>query len=124
MKDEIINIINFEKMTSLRSSMGAQSYIPSKNSLVKLIPLEYLKHGVKVLIEGKLFIAVLDGHIPIKEEIIAYVANDKPFTLSLNLLPQLKKNEVQTVESILKKLNIFRNSHLKKIIPQIIKEGH
>ncbi len=85
MKDDIINIINLENITRVRSSLNIENYLPGKKSIVKLIPIQYLEQGVKVLIDGKLFIAFIDSKIPIKEEIIAQVKSVSPFSLSLNL---------------------------------------
>jgi hypothetical protein len=122
MKNDIRNIINLEKLTRVRSSLSLNPIIPTKNSLVKLIPLEYLEHGVKVLINGKLFIAVIDEKIPIKEEVIAVVTSENPFSLSLNLFSQLKNNEKRLLDQICVKLKLQRKNSLKTIIPKIIKE--
>ncbi len=123
MKNDITNIINLENITRVRSSMSVNTNLPSKNSLVKLIPLEYLEQGVKVLIDGKLFIAFIDGKIPIKEEIIALVTNSNPVSLSLNISSQLKNEQNILVDQILEKFGLKNTTHFRSIILRVIEEG-
>lgn len=123
MKDDIRNIINFENLTRVRSSIGVSANLPPKNSIVKLIPIEYLERGVKVLIEGKLFIAFIDEKIPVKEEIIAFVISTKPFSLSLGFSSQLNKDENFLVDQILKKFELPNKDIFRKIISKAVEEG-
>jgi len=123
MKDDIRNIINFENITRVRGSIGVGTKIPAKNSIVKLVPLEYFEKGVKVLIDGKLFIAFIDGAIPIKEEIIALVKDDNPFSLTLNLSSQSLKNESFLVDQIVKKFELKSNVILRDTISKVVQEG-
>jgi hypothetical protein len=124
MKNDITNIINLENITRVRSSMSVNTNLPSKNSLVKLIPLEYLEQGVKVLIDGKLFIAFIDGKIPIKEEIIALVTNSNPVSLSLNISSPLKNEENILVDQILEKFGLKNTTQFRSIILRVIEEGN
>lgn len=124
MKEEISNIINMESITRVRNSMSLNGKLPTKNTLVKLIPLEYLEQGVKVLIDGKLFIAFIDGRIPIKEEIIAYVKSVNPISLSLNLSSVNKKDENFFVDQIMKKFSIKDSEEIRKTINNVIEEGN
>lgn len=124
MKDEISNIINLEGITRVRNSMSLNGKLPTKNTLVKLIPLEYLERGVKVLINGKLFIAFIDGKIPIKEEIIAYVNSASPISLSLNLSSKNKKDERSFVDQILKKFALKDSAEIRNTIKKVIEEGN
>jgi len=124
MKDDISNIINLESITRVRNSMSLNGNLPTKNTLVKLIPLEYLERGVKVLIDGKLFIAFIDGKIPIKEEIIAYVNSANPISLTLNLSSKIKNNESFFVDNILKKFGVKGTSEIRNTISKVIDEGN
>ena len=51
MKDDITNIINLDNITRVRSSISVANELPAKNTIVKLIPIQYLKQGIKVLID-------------------------------------------------------------------------
>ena len=122
MKDDIRNIINLENIRSIGSSISLNTQLPSQDSIVKLNPLEYMEHGLKVLIDGKLYIAFIDGKIPLKEEIIAVVTGTNPFSLSLSLFPLLKNDENVLVKHVLKKFQLPQKLSLKKIIPQVVRE--
>jgi hypothetical protein len=122
MKDDIRNIINLEKIGTIGSSLSLNTQLPSKDSIVKLIPLEYLEHGLKVLIDGKLYIAFIEGKIPLKEEIIAVVTNTNPFSLSLSLIKFLKDDEDHLINQVLKKFQLPKRKSLKNIIPQVVIE--
>ena len=122
MKDDIRNIINLEKIRGIGSSMSINTQLPSQNSIVKLIPLEYTEYGLKVLIDGKLFIAFIEGKITLKEEIIAVVTSSNPFSLSLNLLEILKKDEKLLVNQVLNKFELPQKQSFRKIIPKIVLE--
>ena len=124
MKDDISNIINLESITRVRNSMSLNGKLPTKNTLVKLIPLEYIEQGVKVLIDGKLFIAFIDGKIPIKEEIIAYVNSASPISLSLNFSSKNKKDENYFVDQILKKFALKDSAEIRNTIKKVIEEGN
>ncbi len=124
MKDDIRNIINLENITRVRNSINVSTNLPTNNSLVKLIPLEYLEQGVKVLIDGKLFIAFIDGNLPIKEEIIALVTSSSPVTLSLNLSTQFKSGESFLVDQILIKFELKDKKALRSTIIKVIEEGN
>jgi hypothetical protein len=124
MKDDIINIINLENITRVRSSMNVSNYLPGKKSIVKLIPIQYLEQGVKVLIEGKLFIAFIDSKIPVKEEIIAQVKSVNPFSLSLNLSAEVSKSDDFLIDQIIKKFNLKNNNSVRKTIFNIVQDGH
>ena len=69
MKDEITNIINLESITRVRSSLSVNANLPTKNSIVKLIPLEYLEQGVKVLIDGKFLLLLLMGKFQLRKRL-------------------------------------------------------
>ena len=124
MKDDIINIINLENITRLRSSLGVTNSLPVKKSIVKLIPIQYLEQGVKVLIEGKLFIAFIDSKIPVKEEIIAQVKSVSPFALSLNFSAEVTKSDDFLIDQIIKKFNLKNNDSVRNTIFNIVKEDH
>ncbi len=124
MKDDIRNIINFEDITRVRSSIGASVKLPKKNTIVKLVPLEFLEQGVKVLIDGRLFIAFLDEKIPLKEEIVAFVIESNPFSLSLGLSSILIENESEVINEVIKKLELPNTKMIRKIIVQVIEEGN
>lgn len=122
MKNEILNIIDIEEITKVRNSINSDLTLPKKNALVSLIPIEFLEKGVKVLIDGKLFIAFIDENIPLKEEIIAIVTNSYPFTLSLNFNYILNKSKNNILAQILKKLQFKDNPDIRKLIVNIILE--
>lgn len=124
MKEDISNIINLEGITRVRNSMSLNAKLPKQNTLVKLIPLEYLKQGVKVLIDGKLFIAFIDGKIPIKEEIIAYVKSISPISLSLTLASKNNKEESFFVDQILKKFELKDTKEIRNTIEKVMREGN
>ncbi len=124
MKNEIRNIINLEDITKLRSSMSISSNMPSKNSIVKIIPIEFLEKGVKALIDGKLYIAFIEGKIPIKEEIISIVQSANPFTLSLNLKSELSKDNTILLDQIIKKFEMKNSAFNRKLILKVIEEGN
>ncbi len=124
MKNEIRNIINLEDITKLRSSMSISSNMPSKNSIVKIIPIEFLEKGVKALIDGKLYIAFIEGKIPIKEEIISIVQSANPFTLSLNLNSELSKDNTILLDQIIKKFEMKNSAFNRKLILKVIEEGN
>ncbi len=120
MKEIIKNMIDFDEITRVRSSVGSIFHMPKKNSLVSLIPLEHYKNSVKVLINGKLFLAQIDEGIPLNEEIIALVIEDKPFTLSLNLAHYFHKNQSFLLDQIIAKLNIKNNTTTRTALTDII----
>lgn len=124
MKSDIRNIINFESITKLRSSIEIGSNLPPKNRIVKLIPIQLLEQGVKVLIDGKLFIAFIDGKIPIKEELIAIVTNSNPYALSLNLNSQLSNDNTNLIDQVIKKFELRNNTLNRRIVLKVIEEGH
>jgi hypothetical protein len=124
MKDDIINIINLENITRVRSSLSIENSLPGKKSIVKLIPIQYLEQGVKVLIDGKLFIAFIDTKIPIKEEIIAQVKSVSPFSLSLNFSTEVTNSEDFLIDQIIKKFNLKNKNSVRKTIFNIIQDGH
>lgn len=124
MKNEIRNIINLEDITKLRSSLSISSKMPSKNSIVKIIPIEFLEKGVKALIDGKLYITFIEGKIPIKEEIISIVQSVNPFTLSLNLNSELSKDNTVLLDQIIKKFELKNSEFNRKLILKVIEEGN
>ena len=124
MKDDIRNIINLENITRVRSSISVATALPSKNSIVKLIPIQYLERGVKVLIDGKLFIAFIDGKIPIKEEIIAHVTSVNPFSLNLNLSTQVENSEDFLIDQIIKIFGLKNSNPIRATILKVVKEGN
>ncbi len=124
MKSEIRNIINLENITKLRSSISIAPNMPLKNSVVKLIPIEFLEKGVKALIDGKLYIAFIEGKIPIKEEIIAIVQSSNPFTLSLTLNSELSKDNTVLLDEVIKKFELKNSSFNRKLILKVIEEGN
>ena len=124
MKSEIRNIINLESITKLRSSLNIAPNMPLKNTIVNLIPIEYLEKGVKVLIDGKLFIAFIEGKVPLKEEIIAIVQSSNPFTLSLTLISELSKDNTALLDQIIKKMELRNSSFNRKLILKVIEEGN
>lgn len=124
MKSEIRNIINLENITKLRNSMSIAPNLPLKNSIVKLIPIEYLEKGVKVLIDGKLFIAFIEGKVPLKEEIIAIVQSSNPFTLSLTLISEISKDNTALLDQIIKRMELKNSSFNRKLILKVIEEGN
>lgn len=124
MKDDIINIINLENITRVRSSLNIENYLPGKKSIVKLIPIQYLEQGVKVLIDGKLFIAFIDTKIPIKEEIIAQVKSVSPFSLSLNFSTAVTNSDDFLIDQIIKKFSLKNKNSVRTTIFNVIQEGH
>lgn len=122
MKNDIRNIINFEDLTRVRSSINVLKNIPAKDSLVKLIPIEYLNQGVKVLIDGKLFIAQIDEKIPVKEEIIAEVTSTNPFLLTLNLTEKLFKNKNFLLDQVIQKFDLPNTDSIRKLLVNVIGE--
>jgi hypothetical protein len=98
--------------------------MPSKNSIVKIIPIEFLEKGVKALIDGKLYIAFIEGKIPIKEEIISIVQSANPFTLSLNLNSELSKDNTILLDQIIKKFEMKNSAFNRKLILKVIEEGN
>ncbi|PID62456.1 MAG: hypothetical protein CR986_01425 [Ignavibacteriae bacterium] len=124
MKENIPNINNFEKLTQLRQSLNAATKLPPKNSIVKLIPLEYLEQGVKVLIDGKLFIAFINEKIKTKEEIIAIVKNTTPFQLSLSLNSQYHENKSSVIQQIIKKFNLPNNEFMQNMVGKVIESDN
>lgn len=124
MKDDIRNIIDLEGLIKNKSSLRIHSKLPTKNSLVKLIPIEYLEHGAKVLIDGKLFIANIDGNIPIKEEIIAVVSSETPFSLSLKIANYPKKSKNNLIDQIIKKFNLPNKESLRHSIIKVLEEDN
>jgi hypothetical protein len=124
MKSEIRNIINLEDITKLRSSMSISSNMPSKNSIVKIIPIEFLEKGVKALIDGKLYIAFIEGKILIKEEIISIVQSVNPFTLSLKLNSELSKDNTVLLDQIIKKFELKNSAFNRNLILKVIEEGN
>jgi len=122
MKDDIRNIINFENLIRVRSSIGAGANMPSKNSIVKLIPLEILEKGVKVLIDGKLFIAMIEGEIPLKEEILAIVTSTNPVSLTLNFSSRFARNENKLISQLLKKLELPDTDKSRDVLKKVVQE--
>ncbi|MCB9248038.1 MAG: hypothetical protein H6613_05600 [Ignavibacteriales bacterium] len=122
MKETIKNMINFESITRMRSSVNPDSFLSEKNSLVSLIPLEYYKNSAKVLINGKLFFAQIEENVPIKEELVALVVESNPFTLSLNFTNYFKKNRSILLDQIIERINITNNDANKELLTQLIKE--
>ncbi|MCB0742680.1 MAG: hypothetical protein KDC67_02150 [Ignavibacteriae bacterium] len=122
MKETIKNMINFESITRMRSSVNPDSFLSDKNTLVSLIPLEYYKNSAKVLINGKLFFAQIEENVPIKEELVALVVESNPFTLSLNFTNYFKKNRSILLDQIIERINITNNDANKELLTQLIKE--
>lgn len=122
MKDDIRNIINFENLIKTRSSIGVGSNMPTKNSIVKLVPLEILEQGVKVLIDGKLFIAIIEGEIPLKEEILAIVTSTNPVSLTLNFTSRFARNEDKLISELLPNLQLPDNEKNRSVIRKVIEE--
>lgn len=123
MKDDIRNILNLENITRSRSSIGIATVVPQKDSIVKLTPIQYLEHGVKVLIDGKLFLAMIDDEIPVKEEIIAHVSSVNPFSLNLNLSMQIETKEDFIIDQIIKIFGLKDDNSVRNIIFKVVKEG-
>lgn len=123
MKEDIRNIINFENLTKVRNSINVGNSLPAVNSIVNLVPIEYMDKGVKVLIDGKLFIAFIEERIQPKEEILAIVKSTNPFSLSLNLKSSLLRFENPFAKLVLKKLNLPSTTLYKNIVNQVIEEG-
>lgn len=120
MKDTIKNMIDFESITRIRSSVNTEILPFGKNNLVNLIPIEYFKNSAKVLINGKLFIAQIEQNIPLQEEIISLVVETNPFTLSLNLFPIFKKNRNSFLDQITNKFKIKNSKENRLLITEII----
>ncbi|MBK7104421.1 MAG: hypothetical protein IPH62_03965 [Ignavibacteriae bacterium] len=116
------NMIDFESLTRVRNSVNAEIYLPEKNNLVSLIPLEIFGHSVKVLIDGKIFIAEFDEKIPLKAELIAVVVEKRPITLSLNLNQILLRNKNFLFEQISEKFKISNTERTKDLLTKIIQE--
>ncbi len=122
MKNDILNIINFEELTKVRSSINGTLNLPPKNTFVSLVPIEFLEKGVKVLIDGRLFIAFIEEKIPLKEEVIALVTSTQPFTLSLNFNTVLKKNKGKILTQLLSKLKYQNNSEVLNLLEKVVQE--
>ncbi len=122
MKNDILNIINFEELTKVRSSINGTLNLPPKNTFVSLVPIEFLEKGVKVLIDGRLFIAFIEEKIPLKEEVIALVTSTQPFTLSLNFNTALKKNKGKILTQLLSKLKYQNNSEVLNLLEKVVQE--
>ncbi|MFZ1292269.1 MAG: hypothetical protein WAR79_19395 [Melioribacteraceae bacterium] len=122
MKNTLKNMIDFESLTRVRNSVNAEIFLPEKNNLVSLIPLEYFGHSVKVLIDGKIFIAEFDEKIPLKAELVAFIVEKSPVTLSLNLTQLLSKNKNYLLEQICEKLKIPNTDRNKDLLVKIIQE--
>ncbi len=121
MTENITNIINYEKLTGIGNSAKTHFWL-EPGSIVSIELIEQLEKGVKVLINGKLFIAIIDEPIPLKEEILALVTNVKKLSLSLNFENQLYKNKKKLLEEIFIKLKIAPDNILFEILENIIKE--
>ncbi|MBK8945038.1 MAG: hypothetical protein IPM32_07150 [Ignavibacteriae bacterium] len=122
MKNTIKNMIDFELLTRVRNSVNADLFLPEKNNLVSIIPLEFFSHSLKVLIDGKIFIAEIDEKIPLKAELIAFVVEKNPITLSLNLTHLLTKNKNILFEQISEIFKITNTERFKELISKIILE--
>lgn len=122
MKDDILNILNLEELTKVRNSISGTVNVPAKNSIVSLVPLEFVEKGVKVLINGRLFFAIIKEKIPLKEEIIALVTSDSPFTLSLNFSSVLRNNKVKVLNELLRKLKLKNDAETNNLLLNVIKE--
>ncbi len=121
MTENITNIINYDALTGIRHS-GNPSLMPKTNTLVSLELIERLDKGVKVLIDGKLFIAIIDEIVPLKEELLAWVTSVNKFSLTLNFEKQLAKNRDFLLKEITHKLKIPYNKSTENILEKIIKE--
>ncbi len=121
MTENITNIINYDELTRIRHS-GNVSLMPKANTLVSLELIERLNKGVKVLINGKLFIAIIDEMVPLKEELLAWVTNTNKFSLTLNFEKQLVKDKEQLLKDILIKLKLPNDITNRLVIEGVIKE--
>ncbi len=121
MTENITNIINYDDLTGIRHP-GNLSLMPKTNTLVSLELIERLDKGVKVLINGKLFIAIIDEPVPLKEELLAWVTSANKLSLSLNFEKQLANNKDKLLKEIIAKLKLPNDISNKPVIERIIKE--
>jgi len=121
MTENITNIINYDALTGIRHP-GNTALMTKPNTLVSLELIERLDKGVKVLIDGKLFIAIIDEIVPLKEELLAWVTSVNKFSLTLNFEKQLTKNGDLLLKEISHKLKIPYGNRTGSILEKIIKE--
>jgi len=121
MTDSLLNIINITDLPRTRKS-NTSAKTPLKNTLVTVTILEKLSQGVKVLIDGKLFIAIINENVAIQEELIAWVADSEKFELTLNLSTQFKKNSSDILLEIILKLGLSNNINTNTMLTKIIEE--
>lgn len=122
MKNTLKNMIDFETLTKVRNSVNSEIFLPEKDNLVSIVALEYFGNSVKVLIDGKIFVAEIDEKIPLKDELIALVVEKNPITLSLNLRQILSKNKSTLYEQIFEKFKISVSQKRRENLTKIIME--
>jgi len=121
MKDSSLNIINIDDLPVVRKS-SKRIVMPKRNTLVTVTILERLNNGVKVLIDGKLFIAIVSENVELQEELIAWVSDNEKLELSLNLSNQYNSSSNYILDQIISKLGLINNISTNAILAKIIEE--
>lgn len=122
MKNKNNNTATFCELVKGRKKSNLET-LPEINSIVTFMPLETYGSGVKVLIEGKLFIAIMNSKVPLGEDIIALVTNTEPFTISLNLIEYYSKNRNVLLNKVLQKFDLIGNDISAKVLSTVIEVG-
>ncbi|MEE9429546.1 MAG: hypothetical protein V3V16_00800 [Melioribacteraceae bacterium] len=121
MTDSLLNIINIQDLQKTRKPSDSIT-MPKQNTLVTVTILERLELGVKVLIDGKLFIAIINENVAMQEELIAWVTDSEKFELSLNLSNQFRENSNYILSEINTRFGFSNSVSANKILTKIIEE--
>lgn len=111
MLDQVVNIAGLKSFTALSSSEQASIPLPAKNSVVNLSVLEKIGSEYKILINGKVFQAMLPVNVKQGDLMLGVVLNNNPMVLNLVNILNIKSLTIENLTMLLSKLGLKKTDN-------------
>jgi hypothetical protein len=120
MLEQLLNISGLKSLPGAVSADPVSMALPTKNSVVSFTILDKISSEYKILVNGKVFMAVLPVNAKIGDTLLGMVLNNNPMTLNLVNILNLKNITIETLNSLLVKLGIQKTETNLSLLKALI----